>query len=226
MFLTVRKIIFASKLAVFLTGCPTAMFAGDYFKKDKIVVDLYTPIWLNTPNTVKSITHKSFGISYSWGSDLQIKKSRFSLYYGIGYDYNLVESNADLDYSTKTQSHSGNWKWYGISEEPEQNSVHLHYVDLPFEIRFRTQTKYPFRVYLGVKVGYLFSSKYEFEQTEQIEYSRKKIDELNHFRYGVTMRVGYGMLNFYSYYGLDNMLLSSQPKRINQFALGLSLLIN
>lgn len=200
--------------------------AGDYFKKDKLVLDFYSPTWLNTPNTVKSYFDQSIGFSCTWGRDNQIKHSLFSIFYGLSYDYNKVSTNANLQKPDFTLGHPDDLQWYSLSTPYDDNDVKLHYVDVPFELRFRTQTKYPFRLYLGMKVGYLFSSKYTLETPIIGEYSRSNIKEINHFRYGVTARVGYGMFNVYSYYGLDQLLANFQNKRIHQFSIGLSLLIN
>ncbi len=211
-------------ICLFITSF--SCLAGDYFKKDKLVFDFYSPNWVNTPNEILSDYKKSFGFSFSWGEDVQIKKSLFSIYYGIGYDYNSVTSNAKLLKPSLPFGHPDNFKWSSLSESYDVNKLKLHYLDVPFQFRFKTETNLPFRVYLGTKVGYLFSSNYSKETESNESESRKNLSEINRLRYGITFRMGYGMFNIFSYYGLNNLISTNQDKRINQFSLGLSLLLN
>ena len=73
---------------------------------------------------------------------------------------------------------------------------------------------------------YAASGGREFESEVEDSYARKRLDEINHFRYGLTARIGFGQFNLYSYYGLDNMLLSNTNNKMHQFSLGVSLLVN
>lgn len=224
-----KSISFKSFLLTALVCCMFGTFkvqAGDYFKTDKMIFDFYSPNWVNTPNEINSDFKKSFGFSFTWGADRQIKKSLFSYYYGLSYDFNKISSNAKVVVPINIAGHPTDLHWEHYAIQPKINKFKLHYIDLPLELRFRTQTKIPFRFYVGAKVGYLVKSSYIHEGTLGNTINKSKIDGLNPLKYGLTCRIGYGLLNVYSYYGLNRTLTKEVGGGTHQFSLGLSLLAN
>lgn len=201
-------------------------YAGDYFKSDKVIFDFYSPNWVNSPNKINSDYNKSFGFAFTWGSDRQIKKSHFSYFYGISYDYNTISSNVKITDPNISIGHPSDAYWKHYPNQPKINKFKLHYIDVPFEIRFRTQTRFPLRVYVGSKIGYLIKSSYHHEDASGNSHVKKQLDGLEPIKYGLTLRLGYGMFNLYSYYGLNSTFDSNVGGGTNQFSFGLSLLAN
>jgi hypothetical protein len=55
---------------------------------------------------------------------------------------------------------------------------------------------------------------------------RKNLNELDRFKYGITLRLGYGLINFYTYYGLNGLMVPEKQKGVNQLSFGISLIAN
>jgi len=200
-----------------------AIHAGEYFKSDRLIFDLYTPSWINTPSDINSSF--SLGFSTSWGKDIVISKSRYSYFYGLGYDFANINSNADFKRSFEGNSIralglKALHRVYAI------NQLTSHYLEVPLELRFRTQTKIPFRLSIGTKIGYLVKSKYTLDENSGTIFDRKNINILEDLKYGASFRVGCGLINFYTYYGINSLIRASKQPGINQLSFGISFLAN
>ena len=94
----------------------------------------------------------------------------------------------------------------------KRNKFSLHTVELPIEIRWRTSTvdKYKFwRVYSGVKLGYVFASNAKLKQSGTTT-KVNGISEIEKFQYGLTLGAGYGTWNLNIYYGLSDIFSGAQ----------------
>ena len=198
--------------------------AGDYSKSDRLLFDFYSPQWVNTPNNVN--TDPTFSFSVSWGKDMPIKNSKYSWFYGLGYDFSTIRHNINFQ---SFPSIDGTIREIGVGilNVPYSiNKLSTQYLELPLEFRYRTQTKYPFRLYLGSKIGYMINSSYTLDEESIGLYKRRNIDELDRFKYGITFRIGCGMVNFYTYYGLNGLIQPKIQKGINQLSFGITLMAN
>ena len=184
--------------------------AGDYIKSDCLLFDFYTSKWVNSPNEIT--TNPTVNFSFSYGKDFLIKSSNFSWFYGLGYDFSAM-------------NHSINFKSLpsisGMSKD-----VGIRILNVPLEFRYRTQTKSQFRLYLGFKAGYMVRSFYLLQEDRKDIYFRKNLSELENLKYGMTFRLGYGMINLYAYYDLNGLLSSQLQKSINQLFFGVTLMAN
>lgn len=213
-------------LATFVLGAfSLSSQAGDYYKKDKLLFDFYSPMWVNGPADMNTDPTFSFAVSY--GKDITFKKdSKFSWFYAVGYDFNNINHNLNLK-SIQSLDFTPRELGAKILNVPFSiNKLSSHYIELPLELRYRTQTKNPFRVYAGAKAGYLVKSKYELDEGLGDLYERKNLDELERFKYGLTFRIGYGMVNLYAYYGLNGLMKPETQKGVNQLSFGLTLMAN
>jgi hypothetical protein len=59
-------------------------FGGDYFKKDKLVIDFHSPNWLYTPYGISTDYKDSFGFSFTFGNEIQLEKKFVFLLLWIG----------------------------------------------------------------------------------------------------------------------------------------------
>ena len=197
---------------------------GDYYKSDRLLFDFYSPQWVNMPNNVT--TDPTISFSISWGKDMPIKNSKFSWFYGLGYDFSAIRHNIDLKTSPNIDETVREIGVKILNVPYSINTLSTQYLEVPIEFRFRTQTKYPFRLYLGTKMGYMTRASYNLQEENMDAYERRNLNELDRLKYGVTFRVGYGMFNFYTYYGLNGLMPSKRQKGINQLAFGITLMAN
>ena len=100
-----------------------------------------------------------------------------------------------------------------------KNQLTLHYLDVPIEIRWRTSTPSDhqfWRIYTGIKLSYLVSDSYKFENGDQNN-SIQSNPDLNKLVYGTYVAIGWNTWNFYAYYGLNDffkeeLILDSNEK--------------
>ena len=197
---------------------------GDYYKSDNLLFDFYIPQWINSPSNLN--TEPSFSFSVSFGKDVQFRKTNFSWFYGLGYDLTNVNHNANFKSLTAMD---GSLRTSGIrilNVPYSLNRLSSQYLGIPLELRYRTQTKNPFRFYLGTKAGYMINSSYELDEEFGDSYKRKNLRELENLKYGFTFRIGYGLFNLYTYYGLNGLMSSKRQRGVNELSFGLTLMAN
>ena len=198
--------------------------AGEYYKSDRLLFDFYSPQWVNTPLGVN--TDPTFSFSVSWGKDIPIKTSKFSCFYGLGYDFSSIRHNINFK-SLPTIDETVRELGVLILNVPYSiNKLSTQYLEIPLEVRFRTQTQHPFRLYLGTKIGYMTRSSYKLDEENLGVYKKRNLDELDRFKYGLTFRIGYGLVNFYTYYGINGLMHSTRQEDINQLSIGITLMAN
>lgn len=196
--------------------------AGDYYKSDRILFDFYTSQWVNKPAVIS--TELSLSFTCSWGRDIQYKKTNFSWFYGLGYDFTKINHNANLKPRSTFQESPREVGLRVIRVPYKINRLTSQYIECPIELRYRTQTKQPFRFYVGGKVGLMTNARYQLQNGEN--YQRNNISELQKFKYGMTLRVGYGLFNVFAYYGLNGLIHPENQRGVNQLSFGISLIAN
>ena len=198
--------------------------AGGYFKSDRLLFDFYSSKWVNTSNDLT--TDPTVSCSISYGKDISIKSSNFSWFYGLGYDFNTIHHLINFN-SLPSINETPRELGIRILNVPYSiNKLSSQYLEVPLEFRYRTQTKHPLRIYYGVKVGYMVRSSYVFQKDRKDIYHKKNLNELNHYKYGMTFRLGYGIINIYAYYGLNGLLSAQSQLAINQLSFGITLIAN
>ena len=101
-------------------------------------------------------------------------------------------------------------------------------LEVPLQFRWRTSTAetYKFwRIYTGVKLGYLYYFRSSFVQAEN-EVHQTAVPELNRFRAGATFSFGYNTFNFHFYYSLipffnDEAKLEGEELDLRNLQIGL-----
>lgn len=129
-------------------------------------------------------------------------KSHFSLGYGLGVSTFNYHNNLRI-----TTAPSGNisYAWLAADSTYERNRLSASYVDIPVEIRFRSNTnKYGryFRFYLGGLVGYRFSSNSHFKNGDY-SITHHRIRDLANWHYAVYMRTGFWIFNLFASYNIN-----------------------
>lgn len=164
------------------------------------------------------------GFTYNILLELQDELDRrgFSGGFDIGFirDFPLNERRniaigAGIGWSIDSYGHN-----LFIGEAPGSESTHFQVIDdevdyntnrfttqtleVPLQFRWRTSTveDYKFwRIYTGVKLGYLYYFRSSFVQPEN-EVHQTAVPELNRLRAGATFSFGYNTFNFQFYYSL------------------------
>ena len=169
------------------------------YREDQFYVSVTYNALIDLPNNV---SQNSFSTGVHLGAirDFPLNKRRnIALALGLGYSFNSFNQNIRI---------SGyNPYNYTILESYNysKNNFTQHFIEVPFEFRWRTSNaqSYKFwRVYTGLKLGYLIASKSVFNDRSGSD-NHKNLTDLNKLQYGLTMSIGYNTWNGYIYYGLN-----------------------
>lgn len=194
---------------------------------DMLVLNIVSNTWLNTPNNVK-LMPVSIGSEVYYLTPVIGKNSVFSIAIGAGVGVNNIHNNS-LPYDSLGIT---NFKPIPGGFEYEKNKISTAYIDIPLEIRFRTQPnikKRNFKVALGGKFGYLISSyiKYSGEDfrvlsSKHVKFKEYNINNVIPYRYGVFLRVGYGKINFIVNYTLSQLFTNGKGPDVIPVSFGFS----
>ncbi len=201
----------------------------DKYREDQFYISATYNLLESKPNGV-SQRGFSTGIHFGFIRDMPINKKRnFAIGLGIGLSSNSYNQNVLI---TETNGVVN----YEVIDENEitftKNKFTTYVLEFPLEFRWRTSTAkdYKFwRIYTGIKVGYLFYNSSKFEGSLG-NINNSGINTFNDFQYGLTLSAGYSTFNFYLYYGLntifnDEAIINNQPFNVNDVKLGLIIYI-
>jgi len=184
---------------------------------------LYFSLGYNILRDRPSIDSKSLfsgRVTMGFIKDIPLNKQRnVGLGIGVGYAFNSYNKQLLL-------TEEGN-NATTVFEDFEIDRFNTHLVEVPLEIRWRTSTatRYQFwRIYAGVSLAYLFTSKTKVIVDEQtVDY--KNLSVFEKFQYGLTLTAGYGTWNILFYYGLspifDDIYINEEKLKIKDFNIGL-----
>jgi hypothetical protein len=192
--------------------------------RDRIVVEYTFDQWIHNETSLK-VKWYSRGFNAYFMYDIQIGKRKFfSVAPGAGVGTSSMFTNAQLikdSAGTNLVARTDNYK---------KNKLGLTYIDVPLELRFRTKPSpknNSFKIALGFKAGILADGKTKVKQKDPQGdlkvYKEKRFEDLNRFRYGVTLRIGYGPINVVGYYALSKIFDNGRGPSITPYSIGLSL---
>lgn len=176
------------------------------YLEDQFYVGLTYNIIQNRPREI-SQNNLSNGLHIGFIKDIPINKRRNKAFgIGLGYSFNSYFHNLK---ATETSAGIA-YEALGSENAFKKNKYTTHIVEVPIEFRWRTSTakEYKFwRVYGGIKFGYLLSGISKFEDNN----GRSKFSnpDFNKLQYGLTLSAGYNTWNFYAYYGLNKLFKSN-----------------
>lgn len=197
-----------------------------YFANDQVIVDLNYDYWLNTPSNIKTSI-------FTLSSNVQLmfpiigKNTNVSFAGGIGLGTYNIKSNAQIIDTNDVSL------YYIIPDSInyKKNKLALSYIDIPLELRFRTnptEKGRSFKIYIGAKAGILLSShsKYKGDDInnpeEFIKYKIFAVKNLTPFRYGITAKIGYGKFMISGFYSLSGLLDKDRGPEITPISIGLT----
>jgi hypothetical protein len=165
-------------------------------------------------NKSQDISQNGFSGGFHLGfiRDFPINEQR-NMAFGIGLGLSANSFNQNL----KISESNGTFNYEVLSGGFDKNRFNFYQVELPIQFRWRTSTAeiYNFwRIYTGLKLGYVFSSKAKFVDSEG-SYNTPIVDVVNRLQYGLTVSAGYDSWNLHLYYGLNTIFkdqrLNDQP---------------
>lgn len=196
------------------------------YREDQFYIGITFNLLVNKPADM-SQNGFSGGLHLGYIRDLPINKRR-NLAIGVGGGFSMNTYNQNL-FIGEAQGGETIFKVADNSVTYNKNWLSTYLLEAPLQLRWRTSTvaNHKFwRIYTGLKFGYVYAYKANFEQTGN-HVVQTDIPELDRFRMGATFSFGYGTFNFYFYYSLtpffkDARLYTTQEDlSLNTFKLGL-----
>ncbi len=196
---------------------------------DRVCIDLKTDHWLETPPGIETKLY-SIGVSAFLYKDIPLsKKSNIAIAYGIGLSSDNIHHNGTFITSsnnTNNKNYTRLTLYNGL--KTRINKITLNYIEVPFELRFRTMNKsleerrrFNFRFYPGFKVGYLMGNHTKLV-TDQTKIKVYRTPNTLFYRYGPTLRIGFNKVSFVAFYSLTGIFEPGKGSELNTLSIGVS----
>lgn len=173
------------------------------YREDQFYFGVTYNLTLNRPDGV-DLRGLSAGIHFGYLRDMPINKERtLAIAVGGGLSFDFYGNNLFIGEKENEET-----IFTALDEdlvEFDRNRFTTAQIQLPIEFRWRNSnpTRYNFwRIYGGVRVGYVYWYKATFRQTGN-EVGQTDIPEYERLRLGATLSFGNGKINFFGYYGLN-----------------------
>ena len=142
--------------------------------------------------------------AFSLIRDIPFGKGRVALGLGLGYSSTNYYNN--LGIVTNVGDGKESFAVLGM-DSIEHNKLRNEHLDGLLELRFRGKPNDKgrfFRFYIGGRFGFRINS-YSRLRTDKINVQYNDLGALNRFRYGLHVRLGFGAVSLFGYYGLSDI---------------------
>ena len=209
---------------------------------DRFIVTVFSDLWQEVPDNISLRTIQR-GVSINAMQDMPLGRSNFSVAAGLGFSSHNLYSDHRYQFDP---FFPGGWEekydFTPIQDDYDKNKLSLNYLEVPVEFRYRTRDlNRTFRIYAGIKAGYLISGHTKFEGEEsfllpgadqipielirEVKIKEHSLDNIEKYRIGLTAMVGYGSVNLHFYYPLTRVFYDNSAEDMYPVSLGLSLIL-
>ena len=208
------------------------------YSRDHITLDLLGTNWLYTPggkgfgsdanNTGLRTKWFSRGVQIGFNWDFRIKGSRVSIAPGISYSCSNIYSRYTMQRTDTGGTTFAPIRTYGTDTTAKINKLVLQYLNIPIEIRIRSNVdKYGncFKWVIGIVGGVRVDSHTKFKIKQGADtnvYIVRKDPDFNLFRVAPMFRFGYSFFNVTASYDVTSVFQATKGPKANAFALGIS----
>ncbi len=210
------------------------MFAK--YSRDHITLDLLGTNWnynstdpkFGGPDNGMKTKWFSRGIQLGFSWDFRIKGSRVSIAPGISYSCSNIYSRSTMSRTDSAGTSFAPIRTYGADTTAKINKLVLQYVNIPLELRIRTNIdkfgncfKFAIGIVGGVRVD--AHTKFKIKQGNDTNvYITRRDPDFNLFRLAPTFRFGYSFVNVTASYDVINVFKPNVGPKANAFSLGIS----
>lgn len=195
--------------------------------KDKIMFGLsFDNLFHKETNGFTTRWH-SRGINLHVMYDIPIKKSNVSIAPGFGFSHSSYYHNSSIgEDSTGTFfTPIANFK---SDDNFKRHKLTTNFFEIPLELRFKSNEDnkgHMWKFALGFKAGIKLVAT--SKETRKVDGYFRKIktkgyQDVNLFRAGPTMRVGYGSFNIVGFYSITNLFKKDKGPEMTPFSIGIT----
>ena len=195
-------------------------------RKFTVGVDVFTDIWIYTNEApffpagfrIRTINQ---GANVFAMYNMQIGESLSSFSFGLAIrNHNLYSNSIIEDIKADTI------KYDLIVPTYKRSKINVTYLDLPVEFKFRTAKG--FKLGVGLKVGYRIDNKQLYvgdrpEDNKSVKVKTKRINNLEDWSYGATLRVGYKWISVFGYYQFSKIFKKGLGPSVYPVSLGITI---
>ncbi|MCK9611412.1 MAG: outer membrane beta-barrel protein [Bacteroidales bacterium] len=218
-------------------------FKGKLTQADRIILDVYTDIWLKYPSDSMNINKINRGLNFYYVREIPFGTSNFSFAGGLGFSFqNLYSDAMPINYTVDTagvKTFGGNTYFTPIPDSSIDRAQAIHYrnnkftvayIDIPIEFRFRLKNN-SFKFYVGGKFGVMLSNHWKYNgdnfnenyPTPTMKIKQYNIPNVSPIRYGITVRTGWKWIQAYAYYSLSNLFKKGKGPEMYPLSVGLTI---
>lgn len=202
---------------------------------------------LTIDNVMNKTTNDSFfkssvfnpNIGFYFLYDIPIPNTQLSFAPGLGFTFSKV----GLDSSILTQNSQGT-TFINSTQHPffitgsnytyGGSSFYTSWIEVPVELRYRSKPingRSRIKVAVGLRAGVNLASNSKLSYTDntiqrEVNMKLSPFKDFASFRYGATFRIGYGALNLFGYYGLNQLIKDNKNYNnldLRQYSIGVSI---
>lgn len=149
----------------------------------------------------------------------------FKVYLAGGFDWTLIRLKKDITLQNEPQ----NLTYINEDIHFDKNRFSSSYVHIPLNFELRTKENdngKRFYFVFGPEIGFLLNGKIKQISDERGKQKVKDDYHLQPFRYGGTVRLGYGSLGVFAKYYMNDMFDSPAQKNLRNMSFGVTLGLN
>ncbi len=224
-----KEIIVKRQTETIKADAPKKVDFSQMDTRDRLIFELAHDNWTNKPDSLK-VRWWNRGVNVYLMYDMQILNSKnVSFAPGIGisttnvYHNSRLINNDSVSFFRPIENISDTLTW-------RKNKLSTTFVDVPLELRFRTNPNRfnkSFKLAIGARVGYMLSSKIKYKgelenEPDEVFFKNKRLPNINNFKYGASIRVGYANFNVFAYYSLSTLFERNAGPGIRPLSIGIS----
>jgi hypothetical protein len=191
-------------------------------KRFSIGADFFTDIWLDKPDSM-DIRAINQGVNVFGMYNFPFGESNVSFAIGLGLGFHNLYSDTRIE-----NFRADTILFVPINDtiDYRKSKLGLSFFDIPLEIRLKTEKKFRFAV--GFKIGYLMDgkTKYKAEGEDGKPYiiKEKQVAQLEKWRFGPTIRIGYDWINVMGYFNVTQIFKRDRGPDLYPISVGITLL--
>lgn len=224
-----RTILFLLAATLVSSALYAQTESGDNFlKKFSSGIDVFNDIIMDAPDGIDFRTINP-GVNVYGLYTYPISKSNFAFAIGAGLGMHNLHSNGILSDTSGVSFFSAyptDTTINGSKPDYKKNKIALTYLDIPAELRFKSESGIRFAI--GIKVGLLINAHTKFkgddpEDGNAIKIKESSLPNFQTWRFGPTIQIGYKWVNLTGFYSITKVFEENAGPRIYPVSIGISL---
>jgi len=189
-------------------------------KQDRFILDINFDNWDKRPEGVDIKGLRSRGVNIMLMDEKVFGKGNVAFAWGLGFSSQNFHTNGEYSQDDNADT-SG---LTPLTIEYDLNKLSLNYIDIPLELRFRTNANAKgkrLKLSTGFKLGFLVNAHTKFDNGA-LKVKTYHLQNIPDVHYGVYGRLGYGRIGVSYFYSLTKLFNDGEGMKITPYSIGIS----